>query len=160
MTLTLTTREAAAAAPHKEGRIERTLGDAVSILALELVFVLYGLIVAAPIALLAALAFFGARARTQALGRPTTREHVRAALALAVVVAALAAPAAAQTRSGLYGTVTRGPTSPVCRVGVACDEPATNADVPAHPQRHDNEGPHRRHRPLPGSPHARPLHGQ
>jgi multidrug efflux pump subunit AcrA (membrane-fusion protein) len=61
VTLTLTTRKAAAAVPHKEGRIERTLGDAVSILALELVFVLYGLIVAAPIALLAALAFFGAR---------------------------------------------------------------------------------------------------
>ena len=61
VTLTLTTRNAAAAAPHKEGRIERTLGDAVSILALELVFVLYGLIVAAPIALIAALAFFGAR---------------------------------------------------------------------------------------------------
>ncbi len=61
VTLTLTTRNAAAAAPHKEGRIEQTLGDAVSILALELVFVLYGLIVAAPIALLAALAFFGAR---------------------------------------------------------------------------------------------------
>ena len=61
VTLTLTTREAAAAAPHKEGRIERTLGDAVSILALELVFVLYGLIVVAPIALIAAIAFFGAR---------------------------------------------------------------------------------------------------
>ena len=52
---------------------------------------------------------------------------MRAALALAAVAAALAAPAAGQTRSGLYGTVTRGPTSPVCRVGVACDEPATNA---------------------------------
>ncbi len=62
MTLTLTTREAAAAAPHKEGRIERTLGDAVSILALELVFVLYGLIVIAPLALVAAAVFFGARA--------------------------------------------------------------------------------------------------
>jgi hypothetical protein len=61
VTLTLTTRDAAAAAPHKEGRIERTLGDAVSILALELVFVLYGLIVAAPIALIAAIAFFAAR---------------------------------------------------------------------------------------------------
>jgi hypothetical protein len=61
VTLTLTTRDAAAAAPHKEGRIERTLGDAVSILALELVFVLYGLIVAAPIALMAAIAFLAAR---------------------------------------------------------------------------------------------------
>jgi multidrug efflux pump subunit AcrA (membrane-fusion protein) len=62
VTVTLTTRKAAAAAPHKEGRIERTLGDAVSILALELVFVLYGLIVIAPFALVAAIVFFAARA--------------------------------------------------------------------------------------------------
>ncbi|MGZ8694730.1 MAG: DUF4349 domain-containing protein [Gaiellaceae bacterium] len=62
VTLTLTTRDAAAATPHKEGRIERTLRDAVSILALELVFALYGLIVVAPVALLAALAFLAARA--------------------------------------------------------------------------------------------------
>jgi hypothetical protein len=62
VTLTLTTRKAAVAAPHKEGRIERTLGDAVSILALELVFVLYGLIVIAPFALVAAIVFFAARA--------------------------------------------------------------------------------------------------
>ena len=62
VTLTLTTRDAAAAAPHKEGRIERILGDAVSILALELVFALYGLIVIAPLALVAAAVFFGARA--------------------------------------------------------------------------------------------------
>jgi hypothetical protein len=52
---------------------------------------------------------------------------VRAAVALIVVAAALAAPAAATAPGGLYGTVTRGPTSPVCRVGVACDEPAGHA---------------------------------
>ncbi len=52
---------------------------------------------------------------------------MRAALTLIVVAAALAAPSAATPRGGLYGTVTRGPTSPVCRVGVACDEPAANA---------------------------------
>jgi len=50
---------------------------------------------------------------------------VRTAVALALAAAVLVPPAAArQLRSGLYGTVTRGPTSPVCRVGVACDEPA------------------------------------
>jgi hypothetical protein len=52
---------------------------------------------------------------------------MRAALALAVIAAALAGPAAATPRGGLYGTVTRGPTSPVCRVGVPCDEPAARA---------------------------------
>jgi hypothetical protein len=59
--LTLTTREAAAAAPHKDGRVERTLRDAASVLALELAFLLYGLIVVAPLALLAGLALLGAR---------------------------------------------------------------------------------------------------
>jgi len=28
---------------------------------------------------------------------------------------------------GLHGVVTRGPTTPVCRVGVPCDEPAVGA---------------------------------
>ena len=46
---------------------------------------------------------------------------------LAVVVATLASPAAAKPRGGLYGTVTRGPVSPVCRVGVPCNEPAARA---------------------------------
>ncbi len=36
-------------------------------------------------------------------------------------------PAAAQAPSGLYGKVTRGPISPVCRVGYPCDEPAKGA---------------------------------
>jgi hypothetical protein len=49
---------------------------------------------------------------------------VRTAVALALVAAALVPVATAQPRGGLYGTVTRGPTSPVCRVGVACNEPA------------------------------------
>jgi hypothetical protein len=59
--LTLTTRAAAAAAPPKQGRVERTLRDAAGILALELAFGLYALIVAAPIALIALLAFLAAR---------------------------------------------------------------------------------------------------
>jgi uncharacterized protein DUF4349 len=59
--LTLTTREAAAAAPHKDGQVERTLRDAASVLALELAFLLYGLIVVAPLTLLAGLALLAAR---------------------------------------------------------------------------------------------------
>jgi hypothetical protein len=63
VTLTLTTREAAAAvAPHKDNRVGSTLKDAASILALELAFLLYGLIVAAPIALVGAIVFFAVRA--------------------------------------------------------------------------------------------------
>ncbi len=62
VTLNLTTRAAAAAAPHKQGDIERTLRDAASILALELAYGLYALIVAAPFALLAFLIWMGARA--------------------------------------------------------------------------------------------------
>ncbi len=61
VTLNLTTRAAAAAAPHKQGQVERTLRDAASILALELAYGLYALIVIAPIALIALLAFLGAR---------------------------------------------------------------------------------------------------
>jgi hypothetical protein len=60
ISLRLTTREAAAA-PHHDSRAERTLRDAGSILLLELAFGLFGLIVAAPIALLAALAWLAAR---------------------------------------------------------------------------------------------------
>ena len=40
--------------------------------------------------------------------------------------------------SGLYGTVTRGPITPVCRVGVPCTAPAANTTLvfsrPGHPQ--------------------------
>jgi hypothetical protein len=46
-------------------------------------------------------------------------------LALAVTAAAvLVPPAATQTSSGLFGRVTRGPLTPVCRVGVPCTGPA------------------------------------
>lgn len=61
VTLNLTTRAAAAAPPHKQGDVERTLRDAASILALELAYGLYALIVIAPIALIALIAFLGAR---------------------------------------------------------------------------------------------------
>ena len=47
--------------------------------------------------------------------------------ALAVVGSAPAAKRAPPKPSGLYGQVTRGPVTPVCRVGVPCDEPAANA---------------------------------
>jgi hypothetical protein len=48
-------------------------------------------------------------------------------LALLLTTLALAAPATpATTASGLRGIVTRGPITPVCRVGVPCDEPAAN----------------------------------
>ena len=60
VTLNLTTRAAAAAAPHKQGDVERTLRDAASILALELAYGLYALIVLAPIALIALLVWLGA----------------------------------------------------------------------------------------------------
>jgi hypothetical protein len=53
---------AAAAAPHREGRLERSVRDAGGFLVAELSWILYALIVAAPIALLGALALFGARA--------------------------------------------------------------------------------------------------
>ena len=49
---------------------------------------------------------------------------------LLVAALALAAPAAAKApTSGAYGTVTRGPTSPVCRVGSPCDAPASNTAI-------------------------------
>jgi hypothetical protein len=61
ISLTLTTRDAAAA-PHHDSRAVRTLRDAGSILLLELAFGLFALIVAAPLALLAVLALLAARA--------------------------------------------------------------------------------------------------
>jgi Carboxypeptidase regulatory-like domain len=45
---------------------------------------------------------------------------------IAVSLAAVAGASAASPRSGLYGTVRRGPITPVCTVGVACDAPARN----------------------------------
>lgn len=44
----------------------------------------------------------------------------------AVALVAAATASAAGPRSGLYGTVARGPTTPVCRAGVPCDAPAAN----------------------------------
>jgi hypothetical protein len=49
---------------------------------------------------------------------------MRVAGAAVAVVASVAAGAGAPPSSGLYGTVTRGPTMPVCRVGVPCSAPA------------------------------------
>jgi hypothetical protein len=53
---------AAAAKPHHQGRLERSVRDAGGFLVAELSWILYALIVAAPIAVLVALALFGARA--------------------------------------------------------------------------------------------------
>jgi hypothetical protein len=52
-----------------------------------------------------------------------------AACIVALVVAGItsATPAATQAPSGLYGLVKRGPVTPVCQVGVPCDEPAARA---------------------------------
>ena len=43
---------------------------------------------------------------------------------IAMSLAAVAGASAAPSRSGLSGTVSRGPITPVCREGVACDAPA------------------------------------
>jgi len=48
-------------------------------------------------------------------------------LLLAVAALVLAAPAAATAPpTGAFGTVTRGPITPICRVGNPCDAPASN----------------------------------
>ena len=51
-----------------------------------------------------------------------------ATLAAALLAAGLAnaTPSAPSKPSGLYGLVMRGPVTPVCMVGVPCDEPAAN----------------------------------
>jgi hypothetical protein len=59
----------------------------------------------------------------------TTGHHpgvgVRQAATAAVAAALLASGAAAAVpKSGLYGVVTKGPVTPVCRVGDPCDAPA------------------------------------
>jgi hypothetical protein len=46
------------------------------------------------------------------------------ASASAALASAFAGPAASGTASGLRGVVMRGPTSPICRVGDPCEEPA------------------------------------
>ena len=49
----------------------------------------------------------------------------RGLIALFATAALLSAAASGATRpNGLYGHVRKGPTSPVCRVGVPCDAPA------------------------------------
>jgi hypothetical protein len=60
---------AAAAAPHREGRLERSVRDAGGFLLAELSWILYALIVAAPIALLVGLGLFGARAMRRGSNR-------------------------------------------------------------------------------------------
>lgn len=56
---------------------------------------------------------------------------MRRLLALLVVTAALVgcASSAATLRSGAYGAVTRGPTSPVCSAEQPCTEPAVGATL-------------------------------
>ena len=49
---------------------------------------------------------------------------MRSALALVAAALALAPGGSAAAPSGIAGVVTRGPTTPVCRVGVPCSEPA------------------------------------
>ncbi len=52
------------------------------------------------------------------------------ALALVTVsLAVVASASGAVPRSGLYGTVMRGPITPVCMVGVPCDAPAANVTL-------------------------------
>ncbi|MBA3366677.1 MAG: DUF4349 domain-containing protein [Actinobacteria bacterium] len=61
VSLALTSREESAAVPEPPGRIGRALRDAGTILAKEIAWVLYGLIVVAPLLLLGGLAFAAAR---------------------------------------------------------------------------------------------------
>ena len=63
ITLTLTTRGEAAAAPGKPGYFERTLSDAFEVVGKVLTWTLYVLVVAAPFVLLALLVLLGERAR-------------------------------------------------------------------------------------------------
>jgi hypothetical protein len=53
----------------------------------------------------------------------------RLAAVLAVALAATTTASAAVLRGGLTGTVTRGPITPVCRVGIPCDAPAANVTL-------------------------------
>jgi hypothetical protein len=62
VSLELTTTDAAVAAPAPPGRIERAARDAASVLAKEVAWILYALIVAAPFVLIAAALAVGARA--------------------------------------------------------------------------------------------------
>jgi hypothetical protein len=54
----------------------------------------------------------------------------RALTVIAIALGPLAADASASLpQSGLHGVVTRGPITPVCRVGVPCDGPAPNVTL-------------------------------
>jgi uncharacterized protein DUF4349 len=75
VSLTFSTPQPAAAVPHHQGRLERTARDAGAFLVRELAWLLYALIVLAPIALLAGAAVFAVRSgrrRSEArlLGQP------------------------------------------------------------------------------------------
>ena len=61
ISLALSTPQPAAAVPHKQGKLERTIRDAGSFLVRELAWILYALIVLAPIALLAFAAIVAIR---------------------------------------------------------------------------------------------------
>jgi hypothetical protein len=61
VSMTFFAPQEAAAVPHHKGRLGRTLGDAGEFLVRELAWLLYALIVAGPIALLAAVAVFAVR---------------------------------------------------------------------------------------------------
>jgi hypothetical protein len=73
VSLTLSTPQPAAAVPHHPGRLERTARDAGAFLVRELAWLLYAVIVLAPIALLAAALVFGVRA-----GRRRSEERLLA----------------------------------------------------------------------------------
>ena len=61
ISLTFSTPRPAAAVPHQQGRLDRTVRDAGTFLVRELAWILYALIVLAPIALLAAAAVLAVR---------------------------------------------------------------------------------------------------
>ena len=54
--------------------------------------------------------------------RPLARLPLLAAFAILVLTPALST--ASVTRSGVHGSVRRGPTQPVCQVGIPCSAPA------------------------------------
>ena len=61
--------------------------------------------------------------------RVTQLVRVLALMAIALGIAAAIGSAAIPHSGSLHGTVVRGPTTPVCRVGVPCDGPAPNVTL-------------------------------
>jgi hypothetical protein len=61
------------------------------------------------------------------LHRPAYHAGIRRLLTILAAAAALAAPAAASAPSGLRGTVTRGPLTPVCSADQPCTGSAAGA---------------------------------